>query len=434
MDDKASMRRPHGTGTLYVQARANGREVWYGRWYLGGRRVNRRLGPKLHRGAGKGLNRTQAEAELRRLMVRERPPEAGASISFASTAELMLRELESLGRKATTLDNYRAILRAHLLPRFGELMVNRVRKSDVESFMTKLTAAGKAERTRSGIFKLLSQVFTFAERQGWCEQNPCRSVRGPRVRECSEIRYLSQPDFEALIAAVDVFEEPFGSTDGAIFLTAAMTGMRQGELLALRWRDVDWEAERIRVRRNYTRGHWSTPKSRSGERSTPLASRVADELRAHQLRSRFSGEDDLVFANPLSGEVLPHGPLVRRFRKALKAAGVRRVRFHDLRHTFGTRMAASPDVPMRKVQEWMGHRDYRTTLLYADYEPGGRESALVDAAFASKPPADRGERIRTRINQRLLRLRKSSLLGGVSRSQRLRARHVRQPDRGPDPR
>ncbi len=160
MEDKASMRRPHGTGTLYVQERANGRGDWYGRWYLGGRRVNRRLGLKLRRGTGEGLNRTQAEAELRRLMVRERPPEAGASVSFASTAELMLRELESLGRKATTLDNYRAILRAHLLPRFGELMVNRVRKSDVEGFMSALTAAGKAERTRSGIFKLLSQVFT----------------------------------------------------------------------------------------------------------------------------------------------------------------------------------------------------------------------------------------------------------------------------------
>lgn len=116
MDDKASMRRPHGTGTLYVQARAGGREDWYGRWYLGGRRVNRRLGPKLRRGIREGLNRIQAEAELRRLMVREHPPEASTSVSFASTAELMLCELESLGRKATTLDNYRAILRAHLLP------------------------------------------------------------------------------------------------------------------------------------------------------------------------------------------------------------------------------------------------------------------------------------------------------------------------------
>lgn len=171
-------------------------------------------------------------------------------MSFASVVELMLGDLEALERKPTTLDNYRVILRAHLLPRFGELPINRVRKRDIEVFMATLSEAGLAPRTRSGIFKLLSQVFTFAGRHGWCQENPCRSVRQPRVRESSEIRFLNQEELDALIASVDVSAVPFGSTDRAIFLTAAMTGMRQGELLALRWRDVDWEAKRIRVRRN----------------------------------------------------------------------------------------------------------------------------------------------------------------------------------------
>jgi Phage integrase, N-terminal SAM-like domain len=227
MSQETSNRRAYGTGTLYVQERANGQELWYGRWHLGGRRVNRRLGPKRRRGTGEGLNRTQAEAKLRRLMVRERPPAAGSSVSFASTADLMLRDLEALGRKPTTLDNYRSILRAHLLPRFGEVAVSHVRKGDIEAFMAALTDAGKAARTRSGTFKLLSQVFTFAERQGWCEQNPCRSIRRPRVRECSEIRFLNQQELDALIAAIDVSDKPFGPTDRTIFLTAAMTGMRQ---------------------------------------------------------------------------------------------------------------------------------------------------------------------------------------------------------------
>lgn len=409
MSQKKSSRRAHGTGTLYAQERANGQEVWYGRWYLGARRPNRRLGLKHRRGTCGGLTRSQAEAELRRLMVRERPPAAGASVSFASAAELMLHDLEALERKPTTLDNYRAILRAHLLPRFGELAVNRVRKRDVEEFMAALTEAGLAARTRSGIFKLLSQVFNFAVRHGWCEENPCRSVRRPRVRECSEIRFLNQQELDALIGSIDVFAVPFGSTDRAIFLTAAMTGMRQGELLALRWRDVDWQAKRIRVRRNYTRGHWSTPKSRSGERSVPLSSKVEAELRAHLRRSRFAGEDDLVFANPLSGEVLPHGPLVRRFKKALKAAGVRQVRFHDLRHTFGTRIAAA-GVPMRVLQAWMGHRDYRTTLIYADYEPGDEESGLVDAACSRL--LTQKVHPRFRVSWRLSQLRESLATGG----------------------
>jgi|GEM_PF-6780917 len=260
MSHSTLSRRAHGTGTLYAREQASGQEVWYGRWYLGGRRVNRRLGPKRRRGSGHGLNRTQAEAELRRLMVRERPPARGSAMPFASVVELMLCDLEALERKPTTLDNYRAILRAHLLPRFGELPINRVRKRDIEEFMAALSKAGLAARTRSGIFKLLSQVFAFAERHGWCQENPCRLVRPPRLRESSEIRFLNHS-------------------------TAAMTGMRQGELVALRWRDVDSGAKRIRVRRTYTRGHWSTPKSRSGERSVPLSSKVEAELRAHLGRS-----------------------------------------------------------------------------------------------------------------------------------------------------
>jgi integrase len=74
--------------------------------------------------------------------------------------------------------------------------------------------------------------------------------------------------------------------------------------------------------------------------------------------------------------------LLKRYKAALKRAGVREVRFHDLRHTFGTRMAAA-GVPMRTLQEWMGHRDFKTTLIYSDYQPGANEAQLVNAAFGS---------------------------------------------------
>ncbi len=74
---------------------------------------------------------------------------------------------------------------------------------------------------------------------------------------------------------------------------------------------------------------------------------------------------------------------------ALKAGGVREVRFNDLRHTFGTRMVAA-GVPMRTLQGWMGHRDIKTTLIYADYAPSDRERAMVGAAFS--PEASPGDR------------------------------------------
>ena len=158
--------------------------------------------------------------------------------------------------------------------------------------------------------------------------------------------------------------------------------MRQGELLALRWRDIDWIAGRIRVRRNYVRGHWVTPKSNRGIRSVPLADRLAGELERHYQASNYQGDDDLVFGHPHTGQVLDHSALVRRFKAALRAGEVRQVRFNDLRHSFATAIAAA-GVPMRTLQEWMGHRDYKTTLIYADYAPNAGESDLVERAFAA---------------------------------------------------
>jgi len=91
-----------------------------------------------------------------------------------------------------------------------------------------------------------------------------------------------------------------------------------------------------------------------------------------------------VFGHPQRGTVRDHSELVGRFKRALRAGGVRQVRVHDLRHTFGTRMAAA-GVPMRTLQEWMGHRDYKTTLIYADYAPAANEAALVNAACCRSP-------------------------------------------------
>jgi integrase len=85
----------------------------------------------------------------------------------------------------------------------------------------------------------------------------------------------------------------------------------------------------------------------------------------------------------VTGEPLDKAAILRRYRKALKAARLDVThRFHDLRHTFGTRMAAA-GVPMRTLQEWMGHRDIETTQRYADYAPSAREAEMVAAAFAS---------------------------------------------------
>jgi integrase len=113
-----------------------------------------------------------------------------------------------------------------------------------------------------------------------------------------------------------------------------------------------------------------------------MADEVGGELERLFKQTRWQGDDDLVFAHPATGEPLYKPGILRRMRKALAAARLDEShRFHDLRHTFGTRMAAA-GVPMRTLQEWMGHRDLATTQRYSDYAPSAREAEMVAAAFA----------------------------------------------------
>jgi integrase len=110
--------------------------------------------------------------------------------------------------------------------------------------------------------------------------------------------------------------------------------------------------------------------------------RLATELERHFQATEWQGDDDLVFGHPVFNTPLDRSALRRRFKRSLARACVRKVRFHDLRHTFGTRMAAA-GTPLRTLQEWMGHRDFKTTLIYADYQPSAREAEFVERAFGA---------------------------------------------------
>jgi integrase len=375
------LRRSYGTGSLYARRDAGGHQTWYGKWRVGSRQVKRRIGPVRSAGGRDGLTRAQAERELRRRMEAEIPRVAvGEGKTVEQAGELLISHLESLGRKPTTLGTYRSLLRTHLAPRLGARSLDRIEPEQIEALIASMRRGGAGPKLTLNALTLLHQVFEFGRRHGWCQTNPCAQVDRPVIEGDTDIRFLAIDEVEALIRAAPG-DTALGRTDQVLFLTAAMTGLRQGELLGLRWRDVDWTTGRLRVRQNYVRGHWGTPKSRRGSRSVPMVDRLAGELERHFQRSAYQAADDLVFAHPESGNVLDHSGLVRRFKKALRAAGVRDARFNDLRHTFGTRMAAA-GVPLRTLQEWMGHRDFKTTLIYADYAPSSHEVEMAERAFA----------------------------------------------------
>ncbi len=298
--------------------------------------------------------------------------------------EVTLRYLahsERRGRKPSTLRNVESEVRVHIAPFFGTRSLDAIRPEDVLDFVAVLEDGELSPKSIRNVIGTLSALFNFAKapQRRWATRNPCEGVELPAVTERVEIRFLTLEEVDALVehARPGMFE----AIDRAMYRTAAMTGLRQGELIALRWRDVDWPSSRIRVRQNYVLGEFGTPKSKRSTRSVPMTDEVGGELERLFRASRCQTDDDLVFAHPHTGEPLYKPGVLRRMRKAMTAAGLDEShRFHDLRHTFGTRMAAA-GVPMRTLQEWMGHRDLATTQRYADYAPSAHEAALVAGAF-----------------------------------------------------
>jgi integrase len=372
-------RRSYGSGSLFVRADSRGRETWYGGWRADGRQVKRRLGPKRMEGSRDGLTRAQAERELRRLIDSETPIVHRARVTVDDVGRRYVEHLRSLGRKKSTLEGYESYINVHLAPFFADKPLTKITPADVEGFSAAKAREGQSAKSVRNYLGLLHSIFTFAEKRGAVRGNPVRLVDKPRAASVdADIRFLDDAELEALLRAVPGDER--GPTERTLYLTAAMTGLRQGELIALRWRDIDWTAGRIRVRQNYVRGAFGTPKSKRSTRSVPLADRVARELELHFQRSSYNSDDDLVFPHPLTGAPLDRSRLLKRFKTAARRARLKPVRFHDLRHTFGTRVAAQ-GVPLRTLQEWMGHRDAKTTQIYADYQPNSHETDLINRAF-----------------------------------------------------
>ncbi len=359
--------------------------VWYAKFRLPtGRQVQHRLGPAApDRGrppAGYFTKRL-AEDWLRHTLEEARrgalPGMVATGATFSdATAEFLRYAEQDRGCKPSTLRDYRSRVNAHLLPAFGARRLEDIATREVEQWRAALVAAGDgaplSNKSKNNLIVLLHGIFRRAMTVYDLPINPVAKVERHRVPSAGDIEVFSPEEVWALVRAAE------SDQDAAIYLTAAFTGLRRGELIALRWRDVDFAGSTIRVRANYAGGQLTTPKS-GKVRSVPMAPDVAGALARLVRRERFTGEDDLAFPG-LTGTYLDGDALSKRYGRTLQRAALRPLRFHDLRHTFGTRMIAKADV--RRVQEWMGHADIQTTMKYLHYAPREEDAALVAAAFA----------------------------------------------------
>jgi integrase len=353
--------------------------VWYAKYRLpDGRQVQRKIGPawtERGRPAAGFFTKRTAEAWLRDVQDQARAGTLPGMVRTNATvadacAEWLRYSAEERACLPGTMRGRRSEVRVHILPALGDLPMQSVTTHDIERWRSALPERLSA-RTKNKVLTSLGGIFKRAKKVWGMPVNPVLDVEPLRERPRVDFEVYSPEEVLALVRFAA------SEQDAAIFLTAAFTGLRRGELVGLRWRDVDFPASVIRVRRAYSYGALTVPKSGKA-RAVPLAPEVAQALARLSTRPLWTGEEDLVFPGE-TGDFLDGSALRRRYTVAQQLAGIKALRFHDLRHTFGTRMIAVADIV--RVKEWMGHADIETTMRYLHFAPRPEDAALVAKAF-----------------------------------------------------
>jgi integrase len=294
--------------------------------------------------------------------------------------------------RATTWMGYERMVRVHITPVIGRVKLSQLTPQHIQQVTTRAAARGLVSSSVSEVYGVLRQALKAAVRLGLLAQNPTDRTRRPR-RERAEISPLTREEAQRFLRGVELhWLSP-------LFTLALSTGMRIGELLALKWREVDLDVGRLSVvaslRWEQGSAIYGEPKSRHSRRQIALSPDVVARLRDHQLGQRlqramverqagavWQGDRfDAVFCGEL-GFPLREDRVRAQFYEALDACGIRRIRFHDLRHTCATLLLLQRVNP-KIVSELLGHSSVSITLdIYSHVLPDMQQEAAQAIAVA----------------------------------------------------
>lgn len=396
MHTQRNARHARATGYVRVIERRAG-PVFYAKLKLpDGSQPQRKLGlvwTKRTRPPAGYLTRAQAEGRLAAILagddalVNVEP----IRVTFGQGCDEWLDYIEhDRQRRPSTMRDYRQTVRNMLLPGFGaSTALDEITTTDVDAYRRRLVAEARlSPRSINKSLVLLHGIFKLAMRRHGLRSNPAATAERQPERRSGDFRVLDAGEVQLLT------NEAESAQDGALYTVAAFTGLRLGELLALRWRDVDFAKRVVHVRRSIVLGVEDTPKSHK-VRSVPLIDQAARALDELSRRGTFVHRDDRVFADDV-GAHLSDDRLRRRFKTALKRAGLEPMRLHDLRHTFGT--LAVQAFPLSDVKAYMGHANIETTMLYVHHVPqhdaADKLGALVAKAESVHPSMHRTSDLR----------------------------------------
>src|SRR5215204_3861141 len=267
--------------------------------------------------------------------------------------------------RSTTYERYEQISRTHIVPMLGSVKLKALSPTHVRG-LYKEKLESLSPRTVQYIHVTLHKALKQAVSDGLIPRNVTEAVKPPQIRQ-EEIRPLMPEQVNALLSAAR------GDRLEALYVLAIHTGLRQGELLGLKWEDVDLEGGTLQVRRTLTTAKGgpvlSTPKTKGSRRTVKLTQSAIEALRSHLQRQlgeidragSLWEENGLIFASEKGEPLDRRGTVKYQFKKLLKCAGLPDIRFHDLRHTCAT-LLLGRNVNPKIVSEMLGHASIAITL------------------------------------------------------------------------
>jgi len=318
----------------------------------------------------------------------DRRPEPEPTPTLAQYAETFRAETLQIRMKRSTARSYNAILEKHILPKWGKRPIDGIERREIKTWLVDLMHHSGLSRARiDRVRAVLSSLMTAALDDGWIAAHPCARLGGLFAGKDRPGRDIPEPysrdEAETFLNACYQKERDWYP----LFLCLLHTGMRIGEAAGLQWGDLDFRGGFLVVRRAIVEGRETTPKSgkaRPVGMTPELAAALRDlrTLRKHDTLERGWGDPPpWVFVNREGRPVDPGNIHSRVMRRVCDAAGLRKIRLHDFRHTYAT-IALQAGAPIEAVSKSLGHSSIKITIdIYAHYIPS-RDTRLTDVVGA----------------------------------------------------
>jgi len=369
-----------------------------------GKRSQKSLSVKKLMGPGKPAGAREARALLRNIL---KEYEDGTFIepTDIKVGKYLLGWLEYIKSQVETktYEIYRNMVVNHLIPELGDIKLPNLRKSHIKKMIADKLKGGRMDEKEGGLsprsvqymFSILKQALSQAVEDELIKKNVAEGVTPPKVKR-PPIEYWSREEVQAFLSAISNYRLY------PLYYTALKTGLRRGELLGLRWKDVSLEKKIITVRQSNVaiRGgsKLKTPKTASGFRTIEISDNLVKVLKSWGIRQKqeFLGEgrpekdQGLVFTTKKGTKILPRninrhfdliaGRLSAELRdkkgKIIRGPVLHKISFHGLRHTFAT-LAVEEGIDMKTLAEILGHSNTAATDIYAHVTPRTRKAAAA---------------------------------------------------------